>query len=181
MGVTVTRSVFLEKEDLVLRPVEKNDAEFLQELVQHPNVRNTIGRPPLPVNKKEEEEHIEELTTDEDVAYFLIEYQGEKAGTISLHGLETRYRKGEFGISVHPDFHGQGIGTNAVQLVVKYGFETQNLHKIRGGYLEGNTPSKRIMEKAGFQEEGRERHYKYVDGEWKDVIWMSILEGEYHE
>jgi RimJ/RimL family protein N-acetyltransferase len=35
------------------------------------------------------------------------------------------------------------------------------------------------MEKAGFTEEGLERDYKLVDGEWKDAHWMSILEGEY--
>jgi len=176
-----TRRVFLEKEDVVLRPVEKEDKEFLQELVQHPDVRKTLGRAPLPVNKKQKEQSLEKLDSDKDKAYFLIEYKDKKAGDIILTGLETRYRKGEFGISIHPDFQEQGIGTKAVQLIVKYGFETQNLHKIRGGCLEGNTPSKRVMEKVGFQEEGRERHYKYVDGKWKDVKWMSILEDEYYE
>lgn len=175
------RSKFLEKDDVVLRPIEKSDKEFLQELVMHPDVRNTIGKPPVPVNLKQEEEFIENLKDDESNESFLIEYKGEKAGEISLGGLDKPYRKAEFGISIHPDFHGQGVGSKATQLILKYAFETLNRHKVRGGYIEGNKPSMRIQEKAGMQEEGRERHYKYVDGEWKDVIWMGILEDEYFE
>lgn len=175
----MTESIFKKRDGVTLRPVEESDLEFLQELIQHRGVRNTIGRPPIPINKKEEEEHLEKVASNDDAAYFLIEYKGDKAGTISIHGLETEYRKGEFGISVHPDYHGKGVGTKAVRMIVEYGFETQNLHKIRGGYLEGNKASKRVMEKSGLREEGQERHYKYVNGSWKDVIWMSILEEEY--
>jgi len=172
---------FLEEGDVILRPIEKEDKEFLQKLVLHPDVRNTIGKPPTPVNLKQEEEFIENLKEDESKESFLIEYKGEKAGEISIGALEKPYRKGEFGISIHPDHHGKGIGSTAVKLILKYSFETLNRHKVRGGYIEGNEPSRRIQEKAGMQEEGRERHYKYVDGQWKDVIWMSILETEYFD
>ncbi|MFB6099901.1 MAG: GNAT family N-acetyltransferase [Candidatus Nanohalobium sp.] len=175
------KSKFLEKGNVVLRPIEKDDAEFLREFIKHRDVRDTIGKPPRPVNLKQEEEFIEATSEDDDAVKFLIEYKDERAGEISLNELEKPYRKGELGISIHPDFHGQGIGSTAVQLVTRYAFETLNRHKVRGGYLEGNEASKRIMEKAGMQQEGRDRHYKYVDGEWKDVIWMSILEEEYFE
>lgn len=178
--MTDTESIFKGKDEVTLRPVEESDLEFLQELVQHKNVRDTIGRPPLPVNKNEEEDYLEKVSSNDDAAYFIIEYKGDNAGNISLHGLKTEYRKGEFGISVHPNYHNKGIGTKAVKMIVEYGFETQNLHKIRGGHLEDNKASKRVMEKAGLQEEGRERHYKYVDGEWKDVVWMSVLEDEFY-
>lgn len=179
--MTETNSIFKKKENVTLRPVEESDLDFLQELVQDKGVRDTIGRPPMPINKKEEENHIEKVSSNEDAVYFLIEFNGEKAGTISLHGLETEYRKGEFGISIHPDYHNKGIGTKSVQMIIEYGFETQNLHKIRGGHLEDNKASKRVMEKAGLQEEGYERHFKYVNGEWKDVAWMSILKDEWNK
>jgi RimJ/RimL family protein N-acetyltransferase len=175
------KSKFLEDGDVVLRPIEKEDAEFLRELINHQDVRNTIGKPPRPVNLKQEEEFIENLEDDEGKESFIIEYQGEKVGDITIGGLEKPYRKSEFGLSIHLEFHGQGIGSMATKLIVEYAFETLNRHKILGGYIEGNEASRRIQEKAGMQEEGRERHYKYVDGEWKDVIWMSILEDEYFE
>jgi len=175
------RSKFLEKDDVVLRPIEEDDAEFLRDLLNHPDVRNTIGRAAVPMNTVQEEEFVDRAGNDDGSVKFLIEYQGEKAGEVSIGGLNKDFRKSEFGISIHPDYHGKGVGTKATKLIVKYAFETLNRHKIRGGYLEGNDASRRIQEKAGFQEEGKERDYKYVDGEWKDVIWMSMLEDEYFE
>jgi ribosomal-protein-alanine N-acetyltransferase len=173
------KTKFLEDGDVVLRPIEKEDAEFLRDLINHPDVRNTIGKAPRPVNLSEEEDFVEAARSDDDSIKFIIEYKGKKAGEVSLGGLEKDYRKSSFGISIHPDYHDQGVGSTAVRLIVRYAFETLNRHKIRGGYIEGNKASRRIQEKAGLQQEGRERHYKYVDGEWKDVIWMSILEEEY--
>jgi len=168
--MTDTNTVFKQRDNVILRPVEKEDAKFLQAVVQHPDVRDTLGRPPLPVSEEQEKNYVEELSSDNDTAYFLIEYCGERAGVLSLHGLEDDYRRGEFGISIHPQYHGNGVGKKSVKMMTEYAFETLNLHKIRGGFLEGNKASKRVMEKSGFQEEGRERHYKYVNGEWKDVI-----------
>lgn len=57
-------SKFLEDGDVVLRPVEKDDAEFLRELINHPDVRNTIGKAPKPVNLAQEEDFIENLENE---------------------------------------------------------------------------------------------------------------------
>jgi len=173
------RNVFKRDDEVVLRPVEKSDAEFLHELVQHSEVRGTLGRPPKPLSLKEEKDYIENLSSNEDIAYFIIEHKKESAGSISLHGLEDEYRRGEFGISIHPDYQNQGLGTKSVKMLLEYAFDAQNLHKVRAGFLEGNIGSKKIMEKEGMKREGQERHYKYVDGAWKDMIWMSLLESEH--
>lgn len=172
---------FMKRDRVIFRPVEEEDKEFLRELINHEDVRETIGMAPKPRNLKDEEDHIENASEQEDAAYFLIEYEGEKAGTISLENINRDYRRCHLGLSIHPSLHGQGIGSKSVQMIVDYAFKDLNMHKVRSGYLEHNPPSKRIMEKAGMQEEGRERDFKLVDGEWKDVIWMSILEQEWRE
>ena len=174
-------AVFKKDGDVKLRPLEVEDADFIQETVTHKEVRPFLGRAPKPVSKEEEKEYIKSQSEENDYLHFVIEYKGERAGHIFLGGLEKDFRKSSVGYSLHPDFHGQGIGTKALKLVVEYAFKNLNRHKIRGAYLDGNKASKRVMEKAGFQEEGTERHYKFVDGEWKDAHWMSILEGEYSE
>ncbi|EGQ43446.1 MAG: acetyltransferase, partial [Candidatus Nanosalina sp. J07AB43] len=157
------------------------DAKFIAETTSHGEVRAHLGRTPRPVNKSQEKEHIENLSSDDDSVHFIIEYQGAKVGHIFIGDLEKEYGRSHVGYFIHPDYHGQGIGTKSLKMVVTYTFETLNRHKIRGGFLEGNPASRRVMEKAGFQEEGTERDYKYVDGEWKNVTWMSILEDEYYD
>lgn len=172
-------TVFKEDGDVKLRPLELEDAEFIQETLTHIEIRYYLGRAPEPVSVEEEKEYIKQQSKDDDYVHFLIEYKGERAGHIFLGGLEKDFRKSSVGYSVHPDYHGQGIGTKALKMITEYAFETLNRHKIRGAYLDGNKASKRIMEKTGFQEEDTERDYKYVDGEWKNAHWMSILETEY--
>lgn len=173
------KTKFMSKGDTTLRPLEVEDAKFIQELLIHPEIRPYLGRAPEPVSEEGEKEYIREETQSSDHAHFLIEYRDERAGHIFLGGLDKDFRKSSVGYSVHPEFHGQGIGTKALKLVTKYAFETLNRHKVRGAYLDGNEASRRIMEKAEFQDEGLERDYKYVNGEWKDAQWMSILEDEY--
>ena len=175
------KTKFMEKGDVTLRPLEVSDAEFMRDILIHPEVRPYLSRKPKPVSLESEKEYIREETEDSDHVHFLIEYRGEKAGHIFLGGLDKDYRKASVGYTVHPDFHNQGIATEALKLVTTYAFETLNRHKIRGGYLEGNEASKRVMEKAGFQEEGPERDFRYVNGGWKDANWMSILEEEYYD
>lgn len=176
----MSKTVFLERGEVSLRPLEVEDAEFLQECILHEEIRPYLGRAPEPLSLEEEKEYIEDTTKDEDTVHFLIEYKGERAGHIFLGSLEKDYRKSTIGYFVHPDFHGEGIGTKALKMTVKVAFETLNRHKIRGAYLDGNKASRRVMEKAGFQDEDLERDYKYVNGEWKDAHWMSILEEEYY-
>ncbi|PSG98832.1 MAG: hypothetical protein BRC29_01755 [Nanohaloarchaea archaeon SW_7_43_1] len=176
--MTETENKFMERDDVVLRPVEKSDAEFITETISHEEVRSYLGREPRPTNVSQQEEIIGEFNSDDNSVHFLIEHQGERVGHIFLDGLESDYGKSHVGYFIHPDYHGRGIGTRSLKMVVTYAFETLNRHKIRGGYLEGNPASRRVMEKAGFQEEGVERDYKCVDGEWINVTWMSILEDE---
>lgn len=177
-----TRNIFLKDGYVVLRPVEKQDAEFIRETRLHEEVRPHIGNRPLPIrptNMKQEESFIEEMCSDDNIVTFLIEYKQEKTGVIVLRGLSNEYGRTETGYYIHPDHQNQGIGTKSLQTVVKYTFETLNRDLLRAGYLEGNEASRRVMEKSGFRKEGRERRFKYVNGQWKDRIMMSITQEEY--
>lgn len=175
------RTKFLENGDVTLRPLEVEDAEFMRGILIHQEVRPYLSRSPRPVSLESEKEYIREETQDSNYVHFIIEYKEERAGHIFLGGLDKDYRKSSVGYSVHPEFQNQGIATEALKLVTRYAFETLNRHKIRGGYLEGNEASRRVMEKAGFKEEGTERDFKYIDGEWKNANWMSVLESEYDD
>lgn len=172
--------MFLERDGVALRPVEKEDAEFLRGLIQHPDVRGNLGRVPEPMNLEQEEEYIESVS-DDDRMVFVIERDGEPVGDIALMNINRSYRRCEFGFAIHPERHGEGTGTTALGLLLQYAFDELNMHRVMGGYVEGNDASRRVQEKHGFQEEGRHRDYKFVDGEYRDVIRTSILEQEWRE
>lgn len=173
---------FLREDEIVLRPIEKEDAQYLGKLFQNPDVRKYLGRVPHPHNSRQVEEKIEEITHNDNQIKFIIEKEGDEIGTIMLFDIDRTYRHAEFGaFMVEPEKHGEGIGTTALQLLLEYAFDELNMHRIAGGYIEDNDASRKVQERFGFKEEGKERDYKYRDGEYLDLVRMSLLEEEWRK
>lgn len=77
------------------------------------------------------------------------------------------------------DQRGQGYGTDAVRVMLKYVFCEMNMHRVGLDVMSYNPGAMRAYEKAGFTQEGRLRAYVYRDGVYYDVIQMSILRAEW--
>lgn len=69
----------------------------------------------------------------------------------------------------------RGLGTEATRLIVSYGFEQLDLHRISLEVYEFNPRGRRAYEKVGFVAEGTLRDALLWDGEWVDATVMSIL------
>ena len=86
----------------------------------------------------------------------------------------------EIGYSLSEDFWGQGIMTEAAKAIMKYGFEELGLEIIGICTGEINKRSQRVIEKCGFQYEGKIRKtYEVFDGTLRDSLVYSILREEY--
>ena len=76
---------------------------------------------------------------------------------------------------------GKGYGSEAMALMLDYGFGHLNLHRISLGVFDFNEAAIRFYEKTGFKREGVQRGGYYYDSAYHDIILMSILEDEYRE
>lgn len=74
---------------------------------------------------------------------------------------------------------GKGACTGMINAVLKFAFETLELHRVSLGVYDFNHSAIRCYEKCGFIKEGLMRHVmKYEDEYWS--LWeMSILEDEW--
>lgn len=72
----------------------------------------------------------------------------------------------------------QGYMFEALQLCLDFGFRSLGLHRIEAACLSDNQPSRRLLEKSGFQEEGLARRYLCIAGEWQDHIIYALLEND---
>jgi RimJ/RimL family protein N-acetyltransferase len=100
-------------------------------------------------------------------------------GNISLWGAHAKDRCASLGISLGRDYLGRGYGTDAMRVIVDYGFREMGLHRIQLGVAPFNPAGIRAYQKAGFVEEGRYRESVMHDGRWYDEILMSILDHEW--
>ena len=73
------------------------------------------------------------------------------------------------------NYWGNGYGTDAMQIMLRYAFRELNLHRVSLDVFEYNPRALHSYEKAGFQIEGRRRKMVQRDGRRYDMIFMGIL------
>ena len=73
----------------------------------------------------------------------------------------------------------QGIMTEAVQALLRFGFEVRNLHRVEARVRLGNDASMRLLQRLGFQEEGMLRESLFLDNHFYSVKVFSLLKSEF--
>jgi RimJ/RimL family protein N-acetyltransferase len=169
-----------------LRHTEREDLTFFVEWLNDPDVRRGLMLH-LPLSIAEEEQWFENmLTSPQDERPLVIEAKTEDdwtmIGNSSFHNLDWRNRNAELGIFIgEKSYWDRGYGTEVMRLLLKHGFNTLNLHMIYLRVYEDNLRAIRAYEKSGFVEDGRLRQMIFKDGEFLDVIFMSVLRAEWRE
>ncbi|MCC7371646.1 MAG: GNAT family N-acetyltransferase [Chloroflexi bacterium] len=107
---------------------------------------------------------------------------GRCIGTIRLHQIVSQDRRARLAVGLFDRrFWSHGYGSEAIRLVLGYGFRTMQLHRIDLRVLAYNGRAIRAYEKCGFVREGVERESALVNGVWHDDIIMSVLDREFNE
>ncbi|MFC7545142.1 GNAT family N-acetyltransferase [Plantactinospora sp. GCM10030261] len=69
---------------------------------------------------------------------------------------------------------GRGVMPTALALAVDHAFEHGGLHRIEVNIRPENRPSRRVVEKLGFREEGYHPRYMHIDGAWRDHLGYAL-------
>jgi len=108
------------------------------------------------------------------------EAEGNILGICGLYNFDVIARNAELRMKIGDRaYHGQGVGTKALKLLLEYGYQNVNLHKIWLKVLANNKAAIRLYENAGFFKEGILREEMFIKGCYHDVYLMSLLENEY--
>lgn len=104
----------------------------------------------------------------------------ELIGSVGLDKIKDVSRSAVLGIFIGSDkYRSNGYGTEAIKLLLEYGFKYLNLHSIKLTVLDVNVRAYKCYIKCGFKETGRDREAMYLNGKYHDVINMDILESEF--
>ena len=139
-----------------------------------------------PITEAEEELWFQEiLKKPTDERPFIIEIPDESSiykpiGDCEFSNFDWRSRKAEVGISIgEKSYWGHGYGTDAMRVLVNYGFNMLNLNRISLKVFSFNKRAIRSYEKVGFTVEGTLREEIYKDGKYVDVLVMGLLRNEW--
>ncbi|WP_440897357.1 GNAT family N-acetyltransferase [Amphibacillus sp. Q70] len=166
------------KTDLYLRPLGKGDLDFIYQMHTNPDVANYWCNEPYTTMEKLEKEYQSSQESDSH-RQFILMYGDEKVGLLALYSISVRHRNAEFAIMFDPTQQGKGYATDASRLLIEYGFNQLNLHKLYLEVVKNNEKAIHIYQKVGFQIEGELKQHYFVDGQYYDGYVMSLLRDDY--
>jgi RimJ/RimL family protein N-acetyltransferase len=110
-------------------------------------------------------------------------HEGDKwvhIGNVGLHNLDWRSSLAEIGIVIgEKAYWNKGYGAEAISLITQHGFETLNLNRIYLHVFASNPRAVHCYEKIGFIHEGKLRQAMYKNGQYIDILVMSVLKSEW--
>ena len=170
---------------VLLRPVQRADISSFLQWYNDPDVIQYLFMY-LPMTEMAEQKFIEDLGTTRATTQliFVIEAietdKGKPIGTIGLHNINPKDHNATFGIAVgNKQYWSKGYGTEAAELIIRYGFEQLNLHRISSSAFSFNERSIRLHLKVGFKEEGRRREAVFKNGDYIDEVMFGLLREEW--
>lgn len=176
-------SPFLVCEGAYLRPVQREDfTVHLRQWLTEREVTRHLVRGIFPTTLEQlENAFVETQNNPSEVQLTVVaKERNEPIGITGLYGIDWLPRLSEFRILLGSRAHwGRGIGTEVCQMLIAYGFETLNLHKIWLGVNSANMRAAKSYQKVGFVNEGQLRQEIYRNGRYYDAVRMSLLRGEY--
>lgn len=73
----------------------------------------------------------------------------------------------------------RGYTLAAVTAILPFVFETLGLHRLEAACIPDNEPSRRLLKRLGFEQEGHARGYLQINGEWRDHTLFALLRDDW--
>ena len=85
----------------------------------------------------------------------------------------------ELGYFILPEYYGQGYMTEAVNEIIRFAFEENEVYRIKTSCLKENRASERVMQKCGLVKEAEYMSCTWHDGRMKDRVAYRLLRDEW--
>lgn len=167
-------------ERIYLSPMNKEDAETYTKWLNDASVTDNLGNTFMQIGVDNEKEAIERMIKD-GYNFAIIRREGnELIGNISFNIINQILRNAEIGLFIgEKDNRGKGYGSEAMRLLLKFGFETLNLNNVMLSVFDFNKSAIACYEKVGFKKIGERRNSYFVRGKYHNQIYMDILADEF--
>jgi len=169
----------LSKQQIRLRPISVSDAPALFRFWSDPDVTAFMNITPMQSAEQAEEMILYITQLDNAARYTILLDDDTIVGTCGFNYIDTGNQRGEIGYEIGKEFWRKGYMSQALQSLLEEGFHTLGLNRIEAKVEPENIPSRRLLEKSGFHEEGMLREYEKLNGIFLDMTIYSLLRSDY--
>jgi RimJ/RimL family protein N-acetyltransferase len=166
----------LRGDKVYLSPINVDDLDTYTRWLNNLGTSVPLGQGSQLYSLPREKEALEKLAKEGQ--HFAIVERATDAllGNCSLFNLNHLSGTAELGVFIGDEKRrGKGFGTDALLLLVSYGFKVLNLHNIMLRTASFNARGMRCYEKVGFREFGRRTGALLVAGRRHDDVYMQVL------
>ena len=165
---------------IYLSPRNVEDAEIFTNWLNDFNTTDYIGRSGSLVSLEGEKEYLQKNINSEAVFFIVTLEQDKVIGTVGIENINHINRRGTLGVFIgDKEYRNNGYGTEAIRLVLEYGFKYLNLNNIKLDVMGFNERAINCYKKCGFKEYGRRRKSQFINGKYYDSVNMDILAEEF--
>ncbi len=164
---------------LSIRALERSDLRFIHDLNNNRNIMTYWFEEPYESYDELEELYQKHIHDDAERRFVVENENKELIGLVELIEINYIHRSAEFQIIIAPDHQGKGYAKLAVHRALDYSFSILNLHKIYLLVALDNEKAIHLYKKCGFIEEGHLVAEYFMNGHYRDVKRMYILQHHY--
>ena len=175
------KGLFIQGDNIVLRYPRMSDADDITRNVNDKDVTKWLLLVPYPYERDDAISFIgqcQKLRRSKKGYNFVIVYHNEVVGVVGLGSINHEHKNAEIGYWLGKRYWGKGIMTDAVGLIVRFGFKQLKLHRIHTTIFEKNNASARVLEKNGFTFEGTIKDRWKREGKWVSGRSYSIIDSK---
>jgi ribosomal-protein-alanine N-acetyltransferase len=186
-GPAIGPALTIRGAGLFLRPALMEDHDAWAALRETSRAHLTPWEPVWPIDdltraafRRRLKRYAEEMARDESYP-LLIFREGDEAllGGLTIGNVRRGVAQtATFGYWMGAPHAGRGYMTRAVAAACAFCFENLRLHRIEAACIHANAPSRRLLEKNGFRQEGEARAYLKINGLWQDHVLYARLESD---
>lgn len=170
-------------ERVVVRPPERGDYEAWASLRARSQAFLVPWEPSWPPDalsranfRARIARYAEDWRTDQAYNFFIFSHDETLLGGIGLANIRRGVAEtASLGYWIGEPFARQGYMTATLPLVLDFALAGLHLHRIEAACLPTNVPSRALLLRAGFHEEGYAREFLRIDGRWQDHVLFAIL------
>lgn len=169
---------------VMLREYQESDFAHMREWVNDPDVVRTLSDVFLYPHSEKGTRGFLDMAMGPDWKGFVVAEveTGDYLGQIDFIRLDLKNGWAELGLVIgKKEEHRKGYGSEALELMCRFGFDELRLNRIELFCWAFNDPARRMYEKAGFQLEGVRRSKWYRAGRYFDEICYGLLRSEWAE
>ncbi|MEF2967180.1 GNAT family protein [Paenibacillus sp. M1] len=175
----------LETERFILRKLTREDARDLFHYFSNDEVTKYYDLDRL-VELRQAEELIQTWNSrfqeKKGFRWAITAKPGNKViGTCGYHNWSKEHYKAEIGYELNPEYWRQGVMTEVLQEIMRFGFEDLGLNRVEAYIDPDNIRSRFLLEKTGFHEEGYLKQNFYEKGQFVDSVIFALLKHQYLE